>query len=129
MEDKAIEGIYQAIQALEKEIHEIKQAIVPEIRVAQTKGFDELGFRRELKNKNLSKNTIESYIDRVNKFFKAYDEINEDNLKEFENNLKELSPKTFNLSAVAMQKYFDYIGYSGYSLARIKEQKKSLNKK
>lgn len=138
MNDSTMQELLKVLQSIADELHEIRIIISksdenPEntikneaIASLKTQGFDVKGFRNHLSKKGMSINTMDSYTDRIQRYFDKYSEINAENLMEFEAELKAYSPKTANLTIVAMVRYFKYIGYTGYEFTRIKEQKRTF---
>ena len=83
-------------------------------------------FEQYLKYKGCSENTEESYMFAVKSYFEMFDEINEKNLIEFQNYLKDkFKPKTVNIRIAAMSKYLKFIGFE-FEFVRAKEQKKTF---
>lgn len=131
MNENTMQELINVLQDVATELHEIKEILTKSkeneaITTLSVQGFDEKGFRKYMVKKGLSENTMESYVDRVQRFFDGYSEINADNLAEFEENLKTYAPKTGNLTKAAMGHYFKYIGFIGYEFTRIKEQKRTF---
>jgi len=102
---------------------DIQQSIETET-VKNTKKIKE--FEEYLKYKGCSENTKNSYMFAITKYFEKYDEINEQNLMEYQNYLKEnFKPKTVNIRIAAMSKYLKFIGFD-FEFVRSREQKKTF---
>ena len=87
---------------------------------------DVAGFTEWLTQKALSPNSIDSYTRQVKIYFDKYKEISVPNLTAYEESFCNFSPKTANIKIVAMEKYFSYIGYTGYKFKKLKIQKQSF---
>lgn len=82
-------------------------------------------FINYLKGKNLSNNTISSYVYTVETFKEMYNKINKDNLLTFKGFLVEhFKAKTVNLRIQAMNKYLEFLNKNDLRLSAIKIQQK-----
>ncbi len=86
--------------------------------------YDSGAFILFLQNKGLSENTVYSYSDTVKKFFETYKELTHETLKTWEQDMAEVyKPKSINLRQNGMRRYFEFIGYEGYSFRKYRTQK------
>ena len=84
-------------------------------------------FEFYLKGKNLSQNTVLSYVGAVKQFFMVYGEINRENLLSYKGYLLEkYSPKTVNLRIQGINKYLDFIKQDKMKLKAVKVQQKNF---
>ena len=84
-------------------------------------------FETYLKRKNLSQNTIMSYVSTVEYYLSHYDGITKENLLEYKGYLLEkYSPKTVNLRIQAINKYLDFIKKDKLRLKAVKVQQKNF---
>ena len=84
-------------------------------------------FESYLKQENLSRNTIESYLWTMKYFEMSYDSITQENLLAYKGYLMEFfKPKTVNLRIQAINKYLDYLGKDKLRLKAVKIQQKSF---
>lgn len=80
-------------------------------------------FINYLHSKGLAENTIYSYNETVNHFFIKYKELTDETLKMWEQNMAEVyKPKTINLKQNGMRRYFEFIGYEGYTFKKYRTQ-------
>ena len=80
-------------------------------------------FENYLWERELSQNTIKSYIDHVSKYFNTYEEITKNNLIEWKRKLLEkMKPKSVNHYITAMSEYLKFIGRSELVLKKVKVQ-------
>lgn len=80
-------------------------------------------FQIFLTNKNLSKNTIQSYIYTIKHFFSLFKEMNKSNLLDYKNFLLDnYKVKTINLRIQAINKYLDFTNKKEIKLSSIKFQ-------
>lgn len=99
----------------------------PDIKEPKIKTSSDIeGFKKWLSSKSLSKNSIDTYTTAVKLFFKEYGELSTTKLSEYEKSFSRFSPQTANIKIIAMEKYFNYVGYKGYSFKKIKVQKQSF---
>ena len=85
------------------------------------------GFEEYLRKKNLSNNTISSYIITIKMYDQMFDEINKKNLLSFKGYLLEsYKPKTVNLRIQAINKYLDFVELKDLKLSPIKIQQKTF---
>ena len=92
--------------------------------VIQTK-IDE--FEHKLNQSNLSKNTINSYMQTIKSFFSTYEEITKKNLLAFKGYLIEnFKPKTVNIRILALNKYLETFNKSNLKLKLVKIQNKTF---
>ena len=85
------------------------------------------GFKKWLNKKGMSQNCIDTYSTHIKLFFQEYEKMNIENLSKYEKAINDkFSPKTINLKACAMSKYFKYTGFAGYEFKRAKEQKRTF---
>lgn len=85
------------------------------------------GFEEYLIKKNLSNNTISSYIITIKMYDQMFDEINKKNLLSFKGYLLEsYKPKTVNLRIQAINKYLDFVELKDLKLSPIKIQQKTF---
>lgn len=88
--------------------------------------YDSQSFKEYLHNQGLSKNTVTSYTWTIQHFFQTYGELNNENLRKWENYLQEtMKIQTIQLKEAAMKRYFVYSGFSGYTFRTMREQKKA----
>lgn len=84
-------------------------------------------FEEYLRRKNLSQNTISSYLWTVEYYMSHYNEINKENLLAYKGFLLEkYSPKTVNLRIQGMNKYLDFIKKDKLKLKAVKVQQKNF---
>lgn len=84
-------------------------------------------FEAYLKRKNLSQNTISSYVWTVEYYISHYHEINKENLLAYKGFLLEkYSPKTVNLRIQGLNKYLDFIKKDKLKLKAVKVQQKNF---
>lgn len=82
-------------------------------------------FQRYLQNKNLSPNTITSYLYAVKQYNSMYDTITRKNLREYKVFLiEEYKPQTVNLRIRALNCYLESIGKEKWKVPTIKVQQK-----
>lgn len=80
-------------------------------------------FENYLWERELSQNTIKSYIDHVSKYFNTYEEITKNYLIEWKRKLlKKMKPKSVNHYITAMSEYLKFIGSSELVLKKVKVQ-------
>lgn len=85
------------------------------------------GFEEYLRKKNLSNNTISSYIITIKMYDHMFNEINKKNLLSFKGYLLEsYKPKTVNLRIQAINKYLDFVELKDLKLSPIKIQQKTF---
>ena len=85
------------------------------------------GFEEYLRKKNLSNNTISSYIITIKIYDQMFDEIDKKNLLCFKGYLLEsYKPKTVNLRIQAINKYLDFVEMKELKLSPIKIQQKTF---
>lgn len=100
----------------------------PQIVQASTKSYEynNSEFKKHLKEKGRSKNTIDTYCRTVELFYRQFKELNEDSLQAWEDYMyQSFKPKTINLKIAAMIEYLDFVGYPKRGFRRVKEQKKT----
>lgn len=84
-------------------------------------------FEEYLKKKNLSQNTISSYLYSVKYFYNNYKEINKENLLKYKGLLLEkYNPKTVNLRIQGINKYLSFINQDKLKLKSVKVQQKNF---
>lgn len=84
-------------------------------------------FKKYLRERNLSENTIDVYAHTIDMFHKTHKVLNKEHLLEFKGFLVEnYKPKTVNLRIQAINKYLDYIGKQEFKLTAIKIQQKTF---
>ena len=84
-------------------------------------------FERQLRETNLSENTVTSYLFAVKKYYEQYDSVTHKNLKAYKAWLIEsYKPKTVNLRLRAINCYLDSIGKSDYKLPFVRLQQKTF---
>lgn len=90
--------------------------------------YDPKEFGDYMRGLGLSQNTIDTYITTVKLFLKSYGEITTENLSKWEDMLFEnFKPKTILIKENAMYKYFDFIGFEGYTFKKIRIQQKGFS--
>ena len=78
-------------------------------------------FRRRLIQENLSDNTIKTYVESVELFFRHYKEINAENVNSYQKFLEtEFSPRTTNLRIVSFNRFMKFLGKRDYNLRIVK---------
>lgn len=126
--------IYKIVIAKQQEIIELLMQTNCEYKKIDTPHLENVGKSRKqieqfndfLKYKGYSENTIDSYMFAIKSFFEKYDDITDENLIAYQNDLKEkFKPKTINIRIAAISKYLKFIGYE-FEFVRAKEQKKTF---
>lgn len=86
-------------------------------------------FRDFMCSAGLSQNTISTYLTSVKMFFETYGELNNDNLRKWEDSLFDsFKPKTVLIKVNAMCKYFDFSGFDGeYVFKKVRIQQKGFS--
>ena len=86
-------------------------------------------FRDFMRSAGLSQNTISTYVTAVKMFFETYGELNNDNLRKWEDALFDsFKPKTVLIKVKAMCKYFAFSGFDGgYVFKKIRIQQKGFS--
>ena len=83
-------------------------------------------FREHLVNKERSQNTIESYMQSINMFYRMFDELNKKNMLEFKRwHLENRKPKTAAIRVISMNVYCEFVGHPEYKVKGIKLHSKS----
>lgn len=83
------------------------------------------GFKKYLREKNLSSNTISSYLFTVKMFLSQYKSISKGNVLAFKGFLLEkYKAKTVNLRIQAINKYLEYLGKKDLQITAVKIQQK-----
>lgn len=99
---------------------------IPETKYTR-ENYSEQEFRNYLESKGMLENSIHSYTQTLKLYFRDFDSITNENLAEWEaEKRKEYSPKTMNLRIVGLQRYFEFIGFSGYEFKKSKVQQKTF---
>jgi site-specific recombinase XerD len=84
-------------------------------------------FEAHLRKKNLSENTVASYLWTVNYYLAHYEDVTTDNLLTYKGYLMEhFKPKTVNLRLQAINNYLDFIGDKKTTLKFVKVQQKNF---
>lgn len=84
-------------------------------------------FEEQLKNDNLSKNTISAYIIAIKHYFSLFNEVTKSNLLAYKGFLTEnYQAKTVNLKIQALNKYLVYINKTEYKMRFVKIQRKNF---
>lgn len=88
--------------------------------------FNVESFEKWLSEKGLSKNCVDTYSRQVRLFFERHKILNVETLTEYEASFSEIAPKTANIRIAAMNKFFEFMKYTGYKFKRRKEQKRTF---
>lgn len=89
--------------------------------------FDKCGFYDYLLKKGLSKNTAQTYVDRVKLYFNDFSILNESDLEKFEQKIRRtLKSSVFNLTVVAFEQYLKFANFNLYKFERVKQQRKTF---
>ncbi|MDR1397262.1 MAG: tyrosine-type recombinase/integrase [Desulfarculales bacterium] len=84
-------------------------------------------FETHLRKKNLSENTLTSYLWTVGYYFDHYEDAGQENLLAYKGYLMEhFKPKTVNLRLQALNNYLEFIGEEKSALKFIKVQQKNF---
>lgn len=84
-------------------------------------------FERYLKGKNLSANTMASYLFALQQYEKQYGEVTQENLQVYKIRLiEQYKPKTVNLRLRAMNCYLEYIGKEEWKQPFVRVQQKTF---
>lgn len=82
-------------------------------------------FETYLQDKNLSRNTITSYLYAIKQYNSMYDAVSRKNLRDYKVFLiEEYRPQTVNLRIRALNCYLEYIGQEKWKLPSVKVQQK-----
>lgn len=86
-------------------------------------------FRDFMRSDGLSQNTIDTYLIAIRLFFETYGELNNDNLRQWEDTLFDsVKPKTVKIKMNAMYKYFAFSGFDGgYAFKKVRIQQKGFS--
>ena len=83
-------------------------------------------FRDYLLDKERSPNTIESYMQSINMFYRMFDELNKKNMIEYKRWLLDnRKPKTAAIRCMSMNVYCDFLGHPEYKVKSIKVHNKT----
>lgn len=88
--------------------------------------FDVESFEKWLMEKGLSENCVDTYSRQVRLFFDHHKILNVETLTAYEASFSDVSPKTANIRIAAMNKFFEFMKYTGYKFKRRKEQKRTF---